>query len=1112
MGIAAGHTRETSIERWALPVVGLLTASFAVGVVGNPPQVNAGRADTSPFIEQLDLVGPAGSEEFGDEVVVLANGNYVVTDPLWNDGALIDVGAVYLYDGATNVLISTLTGSQFGDEVGAGGVTELTNGNFVVRSHLWDRGAVSSAGAVTWVDGETGLNGIVTDANSMVGSKAGDQVGRVTALTNGNYVVASSQWNSGTTDVGAVTWADGATGMSGPVDPGNSLVGTQVSDRVGFGGVTALTNGNYVVSSPSWSDLAIDNVGAVTLGNGATGLVGSVNATNSLIGSTADDRVGDPRVRPLTNGNYVVRSPEWDNGGIPDAGAATWGDGTLGVSGAVSAANSLVGTTASDQVGSSLTTLANGNYVVRTSTWNGLGLVDLGAVTWGDGTIGVKGAVSATNSLIGSTAGDGIGSRGVTALANGNYVVESPFWDNGGVVDGGAATWGDGAIGVKGPVSTLNSLYGTTAGDQIGRGRVGALTNGNYIVGSHLWDNGGAIDAGALTWGDGAVGVNGAVSTANSLYGTNSDDKVSSGSGSLLENGNYTVRSPLWDNGSVVDAGALTWANGATSLVGPVSSANSLVGTTEGDQVGKGSWALANGNYVVSSWSWDDGGVVDAGAVTWGDGSRGVIGDVTRTNSLVGSTAGEELGKGGVQPLESGDYVILSPTWDNGAVVDAGAVTFGLGDFATTGEVSSLNSVIGTPPGVITRASRLLTSGKAVPVSTTQNRVLLMQLLDGVPDFISVSPARILDTRSGQSTIDGQFNGGGARAAGSVLELQVAGRGGIAANATAVALSVTAVNTAKRGFVTAYPCDEPRPTSSNLNMVPGRVVPNSVITALDGNGKVCLYAHTATDLVVDVAGYFPAESTFDIINPARLLDTRPGESTIDGQGLGAGLTTAGEVTKVQITGRAGIPGNANAVALNLTLTQTTGQMFATIYPCDEARPLASNINATAGATIANSAIAKLATDGSVCIYTLKGTHAIVDVSGWFSDGSDYAPLTPARLLETRAGETTIDGQSQGAGLRPAGTTTTVQITGRGGAPAVVATVVINITATATLAPGFITVYPCDQPRPNASNLNHSIGTTVANNVIVKVSNAGTICIYNHAPTQLIADINGHLPV
>ena len=47
--------------------------------------------------------------------------------------------------------------------------------------------------------------------------------------------------------------------------------------------------------------------------------------------------VGNGGVVALTNGNYVVRSPNWDNGAVINAGAATWRSGTSGVSGVVSA-------------------------------------------------------------------------------------------------------------------------------------------------------------------------------------------------------------------------------------------------------------------------------------------------------------------------------------------------------------------------------------------------------------------------------------------------------------------------------------------------------------------------------------------------------------------------------------------------------------------------------------------------------------------------------------------------------------------------------------------------------------------------------------------------------
>jgi hypothetical protein len=68
----------------------------------------------------------------------------------------------------------------------------------------------------------------------------------------------------------------------------------------------------------------------------------------------------------------------------------------------------------------------------------------------------VRGAVDASNSLVGSNLGDEVGSDGVTALSSGNYVVLSPYWAG----SRGAATWADGTVGVTGPVSDQNSLVG----------------------------------------------------------------------------------------------------------------------------------------------------------------------------------------------------------------------------------------------------------------------------------------------------------------------------------------------------------------------------------------------------------------------------------------------------------------------------------------------------------------------------------------------------------------------------------------------------------------------------------------------------------------------------
>ena len=126
-------------------------------------------------------------------------------------------------------------------------------------------------------------------------------------------------------------------------------------------------------------------------------------------------------------------------------------------------------------------------------------------------------------------------------------------------------------------------------------------------------------------------------------------------------------------------------------------------------------------------------------------------------------------------------------------------------------------------------------------------------------------------------------------------------------------------------------------------------------------------------------------------------------------------------------------------------------------------------------------------------------------------GTGYVPLTPARLLETRPGLTTTDGQAQGTGPIPAGTTLELQITGRAGIPTDATAVVLNITVTEPQTNGHITVLPCGQPTPTASNLNYTTGTTIPNAVITKIGTNGKVCLHTSGTTHLITDTNGYFP-
>ena len=639
----------------------------------------------------LNIVGPAGSVKFGTQVVVLPNANIVVTDP---EGPIANIGAVYVYS-PNGVLISTLTGGSSGDQVGSGGIQVLANGNFVVKSSGWRNPATAAAnaGAFTWVNAATGLSGVVSESNSLVGTQAGDFLNaRVAVLSNGNYVVEADSWDNGpASNAGAVIWANGNVGISGPVTTSNALFGTQPLDRVGSQ-VVPLVNGNYVVASSFWDNGAIENAGAATWANGSTGRTGAVSPANSLVGTRLSDFVGG--ITALSSGNYVVASL-WNNGAIASAGAATWANGSTGLVGVVSSANSLVGSSAGDEVGSGVTALTNGNYVVHSPMWKNGSSSKAGATTWGSGSSGVRGTISASNSLVGAGANDGDSSYPPVALSNGNYIVVNPRWDNGAIVDVGAVTWGNGASGRTGVISAANSLTGSTAGDVVGSGNTIALANGNYVVGSRLWRNGAVIEAGAATWGNGASGQVGVVSTANSLVGSHTQDRIG-GTIVGLGNGNYVVASTSWSNGIVGLVGAVTWGNGNSGRIGVVSASNSLIGSEETDFYGTNVLALANGDFVAGSDRWNKSGVARAGAFTRIDGNAGLVGVVSGANSITGSIANDEVSSGTRRNLGNNHYAVISRDWDNGGIVNAGAVTILHNTARTRGLLSTANSVLGT--------------------------------------------------------------------------------------------------------------------------------------------------------------------------------------------------------------------------------------------------------------------------------------------------------------------------------------------------------------------------------------------------------------------------------
>lgn len=343
------------------------------------------------------------------------------------------------------------------------------------------------------------------------------------------------------------------------------------------------------------------------------------------------------------------------------------------------------------------------------------------------------------------------------------------------------------------------------------------------------------------------------------------------------------------------------------------------------------------------------------------------------------------------------------------------------------------------------------------------------------------------------------------------LAVPVAGQFGVPTDAGAVSLNVTVVDPEDSGFLTVYPCGAPVPDASNLNYVRGQIVPNAVLSGVGPGGTVCVYSQVVTDVVVDVTGYLPIGGGFNPLTPVRAADTRVGEGAGVPFPVVKGPLAPQTPLEVPVAGLFAVPADAGAVSLNVTVAQPDAPGFVTVYPCGQPWPFASNLNFVTGQTTPNAVVTGLGGEGKVCVYSQVATDVVVDLNGWFTGPPGFTPMTPVRVADTRAGF--------GAGVAfppqklqlAARTPLEVPVAGSFGVPVDAAAVSLNVTAANPTGPGFLTVYPCGQPWPLASNLNYSRGQTVPNAVLTGLGTGGKVCIYSMTPTDVFVDLNGWFP-
>ena len=269
------------------------------------------------------------------------------------------------------------------------------------------------------------------------------------------------------------------------------------------------------------------------------------------------------------------------------------------------------------------------------------------------------------------------------------------------------------------------------------------------------------------------------------------------------------------------------------------------------------------------------------------------------------------------------------------------------------------------------------------------------------------TPVRLLETRAGFTGCIAPGTpliGTGNPNADPNLDLLLQGRAPVAAPcnsipATAQVLvgNATSVLPTGLGYLTIYPSGGTRPTVASSNYAGGDVINGPFAVKLGTDGKFKIYTFATTHLVVDILGYY-SEDAVDangagllfnpLPSPVRLLETRPGFAgcTMTGAPIVGNLNAA---THTQMAANfCTLPASAQAVVGNVSVVNTTGAGFLTLFPANlTTAPLVATSNYPAPATFGYNRhffVGLSPADGKFKVLTQFTTDLILDASGYFA--------------------------------------------------------------------------------------------------------------------------------
>jgi Viral BACON domain len=243
------------------------------------------------------------------------------------------------------------------------------------------------------------------------------------------------------------------------------------------------------------------------------------------------------------------------------------------------------------------------------------------------------------------------------------------------------------------------------------------------------------------------------------------------------------------------------------------------------------------------------------------------------------------------------------------------------------------------------------------------------------------------------------------------------------------------------------------------------------------------------------------------VTPCRIADTRNANGPFGGPMLAAGSSRDFNIP----ASACGIPANAAAYSLNMTVVPLGPLNVLTVWPTGQSKPLVSTLNSLDGRIKANAAIVPAGLNGAITLFATDSTHAIIDINGYFvpasvAQGLAFYPVTPCRVADTRNAAGTLGGPA----LAPAVARNIPVLSSPCGIPATAQAYALNMTVVPPGVLNVLSTWPAGLPQPLVSTLNDTPGTIVANAAIVPAGAVdGSIMVFATETTHLVIDINGY---